>query len=195
MGVMGDMGCPEREWEEGLMLLARKAVLARAVIKKGRNFVMRLGGEEIEYNSNFRLYLQTKLSNPHYKPEIAAQCTLVNFIATEKGLEDQLLAKVVGAERPDLEETQQELNSAFQSFLELQYAVFVSHTDEVIPMDKRSELQLLMPIKTRIIRSSLEPPTQHFFGYFILPIRGSISCSIQAHPQQTHHILSPIFIC
>lgn len=37
---------------------------------------------------------QTKLPNPHYKPEVAAQCTLVNFIATEKGLEDQLLSKV-----------------------------------------------------------------------------------------------------
>jgi hypothetical protein len=38
---------------------------------------------------------QTKLPNPHYKPEVAAQCTIVNFIATEKGLEDQLLSKVV----------------------------------------------------------------------------------------------------
>ena len=31
-----------------------------------------------------RLYLQTKLSNPHYKPEISAQCTLINFIVTEE---------------------------------------------------------------------------------------------------------------
>jgi dynein heavy chain len=48
--------------------------------------------------------LQTKLSNPHYKPEIAAQTTLVNFCVTEKGLEDQLLALVVDHERPDLQE-------------------------------------------------------------------------------------------
>lgn len=62
--------------------------------RKGRSYVLKLGGEEIEYSKDFKLYLQTKLANPHYKPEIAAQCTLINFIATEKGLEDQLLAKV-----------------------------------------------------------------------------------------------------
>jgi len=39
---------------------------------------------QVEYDSRFRLYLQTKLSNPHYKPEIAAQTTLVNFCVTEK---------------------------------------------------------------------------------------------------------------
>jgi dynein heavy chain len=91
-------------------------VLARAIVKKGRNYVLFLGGEEIEYSMDFRLYLQTKLANPHYKPEIAAQCTLVNFIATERGLEDQLLAKVVGAERPDLEETAQRLQQEFQQY-------------------------------------------------------------------------------
>lgn len=47
---------------------------------------------------------QTKLSNPHFKPEIAAQTTLVNFCVTEKGLEDQLLALVVDHERPDLQD-------------------------------------------------------------------------------------------
>ena len=51
-----------------------------------------------------RLYLQTKLANPHYKPEIAAQTTLVNFCVTEVGLEEQRLAEVVDHERPDLQE-------------------------------------------------------------------------------------------
>jgi len=91
-------------------------VLSRAIYKKGRNFYLRFGGEEVEYDNKFQLYLQTKLSNPHYKPEIAAQCTLINFIATERGLEDQLLAKVVGAERPELEEKAQALTSAFQQY-------------------------------------------------------------------------------
>eukprot|EP01041_Mallomonas_annulata_P000386 gene386-700_t len=91
-------------------------VLSRAVYKKGRNVYLRFGGEEVEYDNHFQLYLQTKLSNPHYKPEIAAQCTLINFIATERGLEDQLLAKVVGVERPELEERAQNLQSAFQQY-------------------------------------------------------------------------------
>ena len=91
-------------------------VLSRAIYKKGRSLYIRFGGEEVEYDSKFKLYLQTKLSNPHYKPEIAAQCTLINFIATERGLEDQLLAKVVGKEKPEMEAQAQALTAAFQQY-------------------------------------------------------------------------------
>ncbi len=49
--------------------------------------------------------LQTKLANPHYKPEMQAQATLINFTVTKDGLEEQLLAEVVATERPDLEKT------------------------------------------------------------------------------------------
>jgi hypothetical protein len=58
---------------------------------------------------NFKLFLHTKLSNPHYPPEIQAETTLINFTVTEAGLEDQLLALVVNKERPDLEETKTQL--------------------------------------------------------------------------------------
>jgi len=30
----------------------------------------------------------TKLYNPHFRPEIAATCTIINFIVTESGLEE-----------------------------------------------------------------------------------------------------------
>ena len=70
-------------------------VLMRAVTKRGRALVMKLGDKEVEYDPAFKLFLQTKLSNPHYKPEIAAQTTLINFMITVDGLQEQLLALVV----------------------------------------------------------------------------------------------------
>lgn len=91
-------------------------VLGRAIYKKGSTLFLKLAGEEVQYDPAFFMYLQTKLSNPHYKPEIAAQCTLINFIATESGLEDQLLEKVVKKEQPELEAQKQELVLAFQKF-------------------------------------------------------------------------------
>jgi dynein heavy chain len=91
-------------------------VLSRAVYKKGRSLFLKVGGEEVEYDQRFKLYLQTKLANPHYKPEIAAQCTLINFIATEIGLEDQLLQKVVKEEQPVMEAEKQELVASFQRY-------------------------------------------------------------------------------
>ena len=56
--------------------------------------MLRLGEAEVEVHPSFRLYLQTKLSSPHFGPEVAAQTTIVNFCVTERGLEDQLLALV-----------------------------------------------------------------------------------------------------
>jgi dynein heavy chain len=77
-------------------------VYARSIVKKGRNRYLKMGDKELSLHANFNLYLHTKLSNPHYQPEIQAECTLINFTVTEGGLEDQLLDLVVLMERPDL---------------------------------------------------------------------------------------------
>jgi len=84
-------------------------LLSRQFVKKGKGLTVRLGSEDVDLSPKFQLYLQTKLSNPHYKPETAAQCTIINFIVTETGLEDQLLASVVKVEKPDLEQEKEEL--------------------------------------------------------------------------------------
>lgn len=89
-------------------------LLGRNLIKKGQ--AIKIGDKEVEYNSNFRLILHTKLANPHYKPEMQAQTTLINFTVTRDGLEDQLLAEVVKAERPDLEELKAELTRQQNDF-------------------------------------------------------------------------------
>ena len=77
-------------------------VIQRATIKRGSRYFIKVGDKECDFHPNFRLYLHTKLSNPHYPPEIQAETTLINFTVTMLGLEDQLLNLVVQKERPDL---------------------------------------------------------------------------------------------
>lgn len=89
-------------------------LLGRNLIKKGK--AIKIGDKEVEFNPTFRLILQTKLANPHYKPEMQAQTTLINFTVTRDGLEDQLLAEVVKAERPDLEELKADLTKQQNDF-------------------------------------------------------------------------------
>jgi dynein heavy chain len=45
-------------------------VVARQVIKKGKKFIQKFAGKDLELSPNFRLFLHTKLSNPHYPPEV-----------------------------------------------------------------------------------------------------------------------------
>ncbi|XP_043921477.1 dynein axonemal heavy chain 11 [Protopterus annectens] len=89
-------------------------LLGRNTIKKGR--YIKIGDKECEFNNNFQLILHTKLANPHYKPELQAQTTLINFTVTRDGLEDQLLAEVVSTERPDLEKLKSELTKQQNDF-------------------------------------------------------------------------------
>lgn len=63
----------------------------------------------VDYNKNFRFYATTCLRNPHYLPETAVMVTLLNFMITEAGLKEQLLATVVVQERPDLQEKKEKL--------------------------------------------------------------------------------------
>jgi dynein heavy chain len=83
---------------------ALEPILLRATFKQGGATVIKIGENLIPYHEDFRFYLTTKLPNPHYSPEISATVTLLNFTLAPIGLEDQLLAIVVAAERPDLAE-------------------------------------------------------------------------------------------
>lgn len=84
-------------------------VVGRNAIKRGKKLYMKLGDKEIGLDPGFKLFLHTKLSNPHYPPEIQAETALINFTVTQDGLEDQLLALVVKKERPDLASMKEEL--------------------------------------------------------------------------------------
>ena len=84
-------------------------LLLKQIFKQGGVMCIRLGDATIEYSKDFRFYITTKLPNPHYLPETAVKVTLLNFMITQDGLQDQLLGIVVAQERPDLEEEKNEL--------------------------------------------------------------------------------------
>lgn len=84
-------------------------VLLKQVFKQGGVNSIRLGDATIEYSDSFRFYITTKLRNPHYLPEVSTKVSLLNFMITPAGLEDQLLGIVVEEERPDLQEEKNRL--------------------------------------------------------------------------------------
>jgi dynein heavy chain len=81
---------------------AIEAILLKQTFKQGSRVMIKLGDSTLEYSKTFKLYLTTKLRNPHYLPEVAVKVTLLNFMITMVGLQDQLLNIVVQKERPEL---------------------------------------------------------------------------------------------
>ncbi|KAF1331632.1 Dynein heavy chain, partial [Globisporangium splendens] len=75
-------------------------VISRTTATRGHKTFLKLGDKLVEFHADFRLYLHTKLSNPHYPPELQAEATMINFAVTQQGLEDQLLSSVVRKEWP-----------------------------------------------------------------------------------------------
>merc|ERR1719265_2291683 len=84
-------------------------LLQKAKFKAGNITMIRLGDSTVEYNEDFRFFLTTKLPNPHYSPEICVQVTLLNFMVTPDGLEDQMLGILVAKEEPETEKKRQNL--------------------------------------------------------------------------------------
>ena len=83
---------------------ALEPVLQKATFKEGNRILIRLGDSNVDYDPNFKLYLTTKMPNPHYLPEVCIKVTIVNFTVTMIGLEDQLLGDIVKKEQPEIEE-------------------------------------------------------------------------------------------
>lgn len=123
---------------------------------------------QVPYDHNFRMFICTKLANPHYLPDVSIKVTLVNFTVTMEGLEDQMLGEVVSIEKRELEE---EKNKIIKT---------VSQGQKQLKAMEESILEKLKNEKGNILDnnlnySSLESNDTHKLGhcsllYFLVPI-------------------------
>lgn len=64
--------------------------------------MMKIGEKLVPYNNNFRLFLTTKIGNPHFPPEVCTTTTLVNFAIKEEGKKFYLIAVISGTLTNDI---------------------------------------------------------------------------------------------
>lgn len=119
LGLSNYMSTVEKAVRNGYPLLLQNileeidpslsSVLSKAVVKQGGQELIKIDDRLISYNNNFRMFITTKLNNPHYPPEISTKTIIVNFAVKEQGLEAQLLGIAVREEKPQLEEQKDKL--------------------------------------------------------------------------------------
>ena len=78
-----------------LVLLGEAGFIAICLVllgEAGRQSIV-LGDKEIDYDPGFRLYLNTKLSNPIYTPAHFGKCMVVNYTVTLKVSNQYIILK------------------------------------------------------------------------------------------------------
>lgn len=64
------------------------SVLNKRIFDIDGRKLIKVGDKKVDFNPSFRLYITTKMANPHYLPEIFIKTTIINFSITFEGLSD-----------------------------------------------------------------------------------------------------------
>ena len=69
------------------------------IIKQELNWKIKFNGHPVDFNPKFKMFFTSKLSNPHYPPELFIKMNIINFTVTQSGLSEQLLSEVFKSEK------------------------------------------------------------------------------------------------
>jgi dynein heavy chain 2 len=84
-------------------------ILRKDIIGQGPYKVVQIGEKQVDFSSNFKLFLVTNNPKPSLSNDGRSLTCVVNFTTTRAGLTGQLLAKALKNERPELEERKSQL--------------------------------------------------------------------------------------
>lgn len=73
-------------------------LLSKQIEKKSSELLIKFGDKLINYSSDFKFYITTKMPAPHYSPEVCVKVTILNFMVTQEGLQDQMLNEIIRIE-------------------------------------------------------------------------------------------------
>ena len=75
-------------------------LLEKQIERKGCKLTINLGDVLKELAEDFRFYITTKLSSPHFPAEVCVKVNMLNFMVTDEGFKDKMLSIVVKHEDP-----------------------------------------------------------------------------------------------
>jgi dynein heavy chain, axonemal len=61
-------------------------IISKQIQKRGAEYFINFNQVAINYNTDFKFFITTKMPRPHYPPETCVKVTLLNFMVTQEGL-------------------------------------------------------------------------------------------------------------
>lgn len=49
--------------------------------------MIKIAGQNVDFDDNFRLYMTSRLQNPHWAPTLTVKTTIIDFSMTQDALE------------------------------------------------------------------------------------------------------------
>jgi len=144
-------------------------LLSKQLFKNSGILSIKIGENILEYAKNFMLFITSKLRNPNYTPEISTKVTVVNFMITKEGLEDQLLEVAVTKEKPELEEQRTKLiiqdHENKKKLLDIEKQILDVLNKEGNILDDENALEILTKSKSISIEIEEKQKAAEVFKY------------------------------